>query len=191
MARITTGGFAACIVGIVGGILGPSWSTPPATAAGQVSAGVSAGTRSAGLGQVILTTTGHSDTTVTHAADLAITVDDSSGSGAGWRLTVASTVAPTPSGSDQTSSVLAGLELVSASPPMTVAGQDLDWASGPLVPSVGSLGTLDSPRTVLWAGPGYGQGTYIQHLVVAFTVPVHSQGGPYAFRLTTTMAVGP
>ena len=125
---------------------------------------------------------------------MVLTADDSTGSGAGWNVTIQSSalawVGTANGGIDIPASKLA---LSSAAAPTSIAGQAVSVAlsTGPQVPPTSPLGTLDTPRKVLVATAAYGAGTYTQALGVTLTIPAQSRVGVYTGTLTTTITSAP
>jgi hypothetical protein len=125
---------------------------------------------------------------------MTLTADDSTGSGAGWNVTVMSSaftwVGTANGGIDIPAS---GLALTTAAAPTFIAGQAIGPAlsTGPQVPPTSPLGRLDTPRKTLVATAAYGSGTYSQALGVTLTVPAMSRVGTYTGTLTTTITSAP
>ena len=78
-------------------------------------------------------------------------------------------------------------------PMVMVSGQavGIAAATGPQVPPTSPVGTLDTPRQVLYATAGYGNGSYTQALNVSLTIPELSRVGTYTGTLTTTITAAP
>jgi hypothetical protein len=125
---------------------------------------------------------------------MTLTADDSTGSGAGWNVTVMSSaftwVGTANGGIDIPAS---GLALTTAAAPTFISGQAIGPAlsTGPQVPPTSPLGRLDTPRKTLVATAAYGSGTYSQALGVTLTVPAMSRVGTYTGTLTTTITSAP
>jgi hypothetical protein len=125
---------------------------------------------------------------------MTLTADDSTGSGAGWNVTVMSSaftwVGTANGGIDIPAS---GLALTTAAAPTFIYGQAIGPAlsTGPQVPPTSPLGRLDTPRKTLVATAAYGSGTYSQALGVTLTVPAMSRVGTYTGTLTTTITSAP
>jgi WxL domain surface cell wall-binding len=125
---------------------------------------------------------------------MTLTADDSTGSGAGWNVTIQASafgwVGTANGGTDIPASDFA---LTSAAAPTMIAGQPVDAAlsTGPQVPPTSPLGTLDTPRKILVATAAYGAGTYSQVLGVSLTIPGQSRVGVYTSTLTTTITSAP
>ena len=125
---------------------------------------------------------------------MVLTADDSTGSGAGWNVTIQSSafvwVGTANGGIDIPATRFA---LTTAAAPVKVSGQAVSVAlsTGPQVPPTSPLGTLDTPRKVLVATAAYGAGTYTQDLGVTLTIPAMSRVGVYSGTLTTTITSAP
>jgi hypothetical protein len=125
---------------------------------------------------------------------MVLTADDSTGSGAGWNVTIQSSafvwVGTANGGIDIPATKFA---LTTAAAPVKVSGQAVSVAlsTGPQVPPTSPLGTLDTPRKVLVATAAYGAGTYTQDLGVTLTIPAMSRVGVYSGTLTTTITSAP
>jgi len=125
---------------------------------------------------------------------MVLTADDSTGSGAGWNVTILSSAfvwVGTANGG--TNIPAANFALTSATAPTLVAGQVISVAAatGPQVPPLSPLGTLDTARKTLSATAAYGAGTYTQDLGVTLTIPAQSRVGVYTGTLTTTITSAP
>jgi hypothetical protein len=121
---------------------------------------------------------------------MALTVTDSTGSGAGWKVTLLASDFVLDGG-DGSSDIPAGnFSITSADDPSRTAGQEVG-PGGPMVPPTSPIGALDTERTVLEAGAGFGAGTYTQTLGVSLTIPARSQVGTYTGSLTATIAAAP
>jgi hypothetical protein len=125
---------------------------------------------------------------------MILTADDSTGSGAGWNVTIESSdfiwVGTANGGIDIPAIKFA---LTSAAGPVLVAGQPIGAAlsTGPQVPPTSPIGTLNTPRKTLVATAAYGAGTYTQSLGVTLTIPAQSRVGVYTGTLTTTITSAP
>jgi WxL domain surface cell wall-binding len=125
---------------------------------------------------------------------MLLTADDSTGSGAGWNVTIQSSdfmwVGTANGGIDIPAAKFA---LTSAAAPTKIAGQAIGAAlsTGPQVPPTSPNGSLDTPRKTLVATAAYGAGTYTQALSVTLTIPAQSRVGTYTGTLTTTITSAP
>jgi hypothetical protein len=172
---------------------GPTWqgyaltqpSEPPVTSPSDVTAGVTAGARSATLDRAVfgLVPFSHSEQSIETTA--GISADDLTGAGVGWNVTLSSTDltwtaangGPT-TGTDLPASALA---VTTVGRITTVAGENWNGET--------ALGSLDSPVKVL-STPG-GNGSYTAPLTLTLTVPGQASVGTYAGTLTTTISAAP
>ena len=148
----------------------------------------------ASVADVTLTSVAYQNTAHNVTGTMALTADDSTGSGAGWNVTIQSSdfvwVGTANGGVDIPAN---RFSLTSAAAPVMVAGQAVSVAAatGPQVPPTSPIGTLDSPRKVISATAAYGAGTYTQALGVTLTIPAMSRVGVYTGTLTTTITSAP
>lgn len=159
----------------------------PAFAADTVTQSITAGTRSASVADVTLPAVNYSHSAQTSTGTMTLSADDSSGSDAGWNVTIVSS-AFTNGGATIPAS---DFSLTSAATPAMTAGQAVDATNGPMVPATSPVGALDAARKVEQANAGYGKGTYTQDLGVSLTIPADSLAGTYTATLTTTIAAAP
>lgn len=164
----------------------------PAGAANTVTQTVNAGTRTASIADVTLGAVNYSHSAQSNTGTLVLTVDDSSGSGAGWNVTV-QTAAFVYSGSfGGTNIPAANLSLTSASAATSTAGEAVSGTGGPRVPtSLVPPVALDTARETIEADATYGEGTYTQDLGISLAIPAQSRVGTYTGTLTVTANVGP
>lgn len=130
-----------------------------------------------------------------HAAQLStgtmsLTIDSSTNAG-GWHVTVLASDFVYSGPHNGNNIPAANFSITSAAAPVMTSGQTVDPSSGPRVPAVSPVGTLDVARTSVEALSGYGQGTYTQALGVSLSIPAQAASGTYAATLTVTAAVGP
>lgn len=158
-----------------------------------VTQAVTAGTRTASndaptLADVVST---HVDQTTT--GSMTLTADDSTGSGAGWNVTIQSSAFVYTGSNSGTDIPAVNFSLASADAPQMTAGQAINVTAGdgPALPTTSPVGTLDAARKTVQAGIAYGQGTYTQGLGVSLTIPAESRAGTYTGTLTTTIAAAP
>lgn len=163
----------------------------PATAAtSDVTQTVTAGTRSASVANLALGSVAYSHSAQTTTGTATLTADDSTGSYAGWNVTIQ--VSDFVHGTDTTKNIAASnFALTSAAAPVSTAGQAVDATGGPKVPTTSPVGTLDSPRKTVQASADFGAGSYTQALGVSLTIPAQSAAGTYTGTLTTTIAAAP
>jgi hypothetical protein len=158
---------------------------PPVSSPSEITAGVTAGVRSATLDPAVfgLVPFSHGEQLVDTTATLA--VDDLTGAGVGWNVTLSSSAltwtaangGPT-TGNDLPASALA---LTTVGRVTTVAGDTWNGET--------ALGSLNSPVKVL-STPG-GNGSYTTPLTLTLTVPGRASVGTYAGTLTTTISAAP
>ena len=181
--RVTLG-LGATALGLAG-LMGP------ASAAPIVTQGVTGGTLTASAADLTLNSVVSSHSVQNSAGSLTLTADDSTGSGAGWNVTVQTGDFVYTGANNGTDIPAASFSLTSAATPAATAGQAVDATAGPKVPTATPVGTLDSARKVVQADLGFGQGTYTQALGVSLAVPAESRVGTYTGTMTTTVAAAP
>lgn len=166
----------------------------PAFAADQVTLAITGSGLTASIADLTLTSVPYQNAAHAVSGTMVLTADDSTGSGAGWNVTIISSafvwVGTANGGTDIPA---ADFALTSAAAPSMIAGQVVSVAAstGPQVPPTSPLGTLDSARKTLVATAAYGQGTYTQALGVTLTIPAMSRVGTYTGTLTTTITSAP
>jgi hypothetical protein len=159
----------------------------PAVGAETVTQSVEGGDRSASVSGVDLGSVSYSHEQQSSSGSISILVDDSTGSNAGWNVTLQAS-----DFTDGDRVIDAGnFAIVGAGNPSHVVGQEIDAANGPKVPTGGGTGSLDVARKVLHASEGYGKGTYGQELDVELTVPGQTLAGNYGASLTVNITAGP
>lgn len=163
----------------------------PAMAADTVIQQLSGGNRSATITNATMSglTYSHADQTNDH--NLNLTVNDNTGTGEGWNVTVQSSNFIYSGDYNGTDINASNFEILSANTPQYISGQAIDGGNGPKAPSSNATGSLDVARKVLHSNPGYGQGSYSQALNVRLTVPGMSRAGTYTASLTVTISSGP
>lgn len=185
--RIVLGATAGAM--LVGSLAGS------ALAADQVTQGVTPGSRTASVADVALGSVNYSHSAQTSTGSMTLTADDSTGSNAGWNVTVQTSDFVWSAGSGGAASgsdiPAANFSLTSAATPTSTAGQAVDATDGPKVPGTSPVGSLDSARKVVQANEGFGNGSYTQDLGVSLSVPAQSAAGTYTATLTTTIAAAP
>jgi hypothetical protein len=163
----------------------------PVLAADTVVQVVNGGARTASVANLTLTPLSYSNSAQSNTGTMTLNVDDASGTGAGWNVTI-QTSSFVYSGANNGANIpAANLSLTSAAAPAMTAGQAVDATNGPKVPASSPIGTLDSARKVIQANADYGLGTYTQALGVSLSVPAQSRAGTYTGTLTTTIAAAP
>lgn len=166
----------------------------PVFAANTVTLAITGSGLTASVADLTLTSVAYQNAAHSVTGTMVLTADDSTGSGAGWNVTIESSafvwVGTANGGTDIPASDFA---LTAAAAPSLVAGQAISVAlsTGPQVPPTSPLGTLDSPRKTLVATAAYGAGTYTQSLGVTLTIPAQSRVGTYTGTLTTTITSAP
>ncbi|HUQ78657.1 MAG TPA: WxL domain-containing protein [Patescibacteria group bacterium] len=161
----------------------------PAFAADTVTQAVTAGTRSASVADLTLASVAYSHSGQSSTGSMTLTADDSSGSGAGWNVTIISSAFVYSGSNGGTNIAASNFSLTSAATPVQTAGQAVDTTDGPYA-SVTS-GALNAARKTVAANAGFGQGTYTQALGVSLTIPAQSRVGTYTGTLTTTISAAP
>ena len=166
----------------------------PAAAADTVILAITGSGLTASVADLTFTSVGYQNAAHDVTGSMTLTADDSTGSGAGWNVTIMSSafvwVGTANGGTDIPA---AGLALTTAAAPTMVAGQAVSVAAatGPQVPPTSPIGKLDTPRKTLVATAAYGAGTYTQALGVTLTIPAMSRVGVYTGTLTTTITSAP
>jgi hypothetical protein len=181
-------------LGLGAGALLVSIVAVPVFASDTVTQAITGSGLTASVADLILPSVAYQNAAHNVTGTMVLTADDSTGSGAGWNVTIQSSalvwVGTANGGIDIPASKLA---LSSAAAPTSIAGQAVSVAlsTGPQVPPTSPLGTLDTPRKVLVATAAYGAGTYTQSLGVTLTIPAQSRVGVYTGTLTTTITSAP
>jgi hypothetical protein len=160
-------------------------------AANTVSLDITAGTRSASVADVALTSLAYSHSAQSQIGSMTLTADDSTGSNLGWNVTIQTSDFVYSGSGSGTDMPAASFSLTSASAATRTAGQTVDAVGGPKVPAISPVGTLDTPRKVLQALLLFGKGTYTQSLGVSLSVPAGAPQGTYTGTLTTTISAAP
>lgn len=167
----------------------------PVAAVNTVTQTITAGTRSASVADLNLGSVAYSHSPRTTTGTMTLTADDSTGSNAGWNVTILSSAFVWTAGGSGASSganiPAANFSLTAAAAPTATAGQAVDVVGGPTVPIISPVGTLDSARKTVQALALFGNGTYTQALGVSLSIPAQSAAGTYTGTLTTTMAAAP
>jgi len=164
----------------------------PAGAVNTVTQTVNAGTRSASIADASLSAVSYSHSAQSSTGTLVLTADDSSGSGAGWNVTVQTSAFVYSGSFSGTNIPAANLSLTSASGATSTAGEAVDVVGGPKVPlTLIPPVALDTARKTLQAELTFGEGTYTQNLGASLSIPAQSRVGTYTGTLTVTVAAGP
>jgi hypothetical protein len=166
----------------------------PAAATDTVTLAITGSGLTASVADLTLTSVPYQNASHNVSGSMVLTADDSTGSGAGWNVTIISSAfiwVGTANGG--TNIPAANFALTSAAAPTVIAGQVVNVAAstGPQVPPTSPFGTLDTARKTLVATAAYGQGTYSQALGVTLTIPAMSRVGTYTGTLTTTITSAP
>lgn len=160
----------------------------PALAATTVTQTISDGARTADLSSLTLDQLSYSNTEQLSSGTMSLTADDSTGTGAGWNVTIQASDFIYSGSYDGTDIPAGNISIVTPGAPALVAGEAISGENGPFA---GLGGSLDTPRKVLYANEGGGKGTYGQDLPVVLTIPGGSLAGSYTSTFTVTMAAGP
>ena len=163
----------------------------PVLAADTVVQVVNGGARTASVANLTLTPLSSSNNAQSNAGSMTLTVDDASGTGAGWNVTIQTSAFVYSGANNGTNIPAANFSLTAAATPVMTAGQAIDVTNGPKVPASSPVGTLDSARKVIQANADYGLGTYTQALSVSLSVPAQARAGTYTGTLTTTISAAP
>jgi hypothetical protein len=178
-------GAAALLVGTLAG---------QAAASDTITQAITGSGLTASVANLTLSSVAYQNSAHDVTGTMVLTADDSTGSGAGWNVTIESSdfvwVGTANGGTDIPAVKFA---LTSAAAPTKIAGQAIGLAlsTGPQVPPTSPIGTLDTPRKTLVATAAYGAGTYSQDLGVTLTIPAQSRVGVYTGTLTTTITSAP
>jgi hypothetical protein len=166
-------------------------STVPAFAIDSVTQTLTAGSLSASVADATMTSSVVQHSAHTTAGTMILTVDDSTGSGDGWNVTISTSPFVYSGTNGGTNIPAANFVLTSAATPVMTSGQGVDGTGGPKVPASSPLLDLGTARKVIQANVGFGQGTYTQSLGVSLLIPADSRAGAYTGTLTTTSASAP
>ena len=163
--------------------------------ASAVTQDITGGTRTVNIADLALPPSAYSHTAQTSTGSMTLTADDSTGSNAGWNVTIQTTAfvwsAGTGGATSGTNIPAANFSLTSAAAPVMTAGQAVDPSGGPRVPTVSPVGELDTARKTTQADLTFGNGTYDQNLGVSLTIPAHSAAGTYNGTLNVSIVSGP
>jgi hypothetical protein len=158
----------------------------------DISATINAGVRSASLAEVSFeaATVSHNDQDV--LKDALLSVDDLSGTAAGWQVTLEASDLTFTAGPDtqhDNASIDASHLFVKGK---NFAGaEDTTSSITGVTLASSTLTALDSPYVVLSALDAQGEGAYVANLTFSLNIPANSRNGNYAGTITTTMAVAP
>jgi hypothetical protein len=164
----------------------------PVGAANTVTQTINAGTRSASIADLTMGAVTYSHSAQANTGTMVLTADDSSGSGAGWNVTIQSSAFVYSGPNLGTNIPAANFSITSASGATATAGESVDAIGGPKVPSTFTTpATLDVARKTLQAELYFGEGTYTQNLGVSLAIPAQSRVGTYTGTMTVTISAGP
>jgi WxL domain surface cell wall-binding len=167
----------------------------PALADNTVTQDVTPGARTASVAVLGLTAAPHQHTGRNSTGTMHLDVDDSTGSNAGWNVTIETSDFVWSAGGGGASSgtdiPAANFTLASADVAVHTAGQAVDVTGGPKVPGASPVGALNSARKTVQANTTFGNGTYTQNLDVSLAIPADSAAGTYTGTLTTTITAAP
>ncbi len=149
------------------------------------------GTLTASIANLTLGSVPYAHNNQPSTGSMTLTADDSTGTGAGWNVTVVTSSFAYTGANGGTAIAAANYALTSAAATVTTAGQAYDAVGGPHVPTVSPVGTLDTARKTVQANAAFGQGNYTQALGVTLTVPAYSRAGTYTGTLTSTVTAAP
>lgn len=160
-------------------------SAVPAFAADTVTAGITAGERSASVADAAVSGSTYKHVAQTATGSMTLTADDSTGSQAGWNVTILSSDFVYAGAVGLVPIAAANFSIPVANTPVSIAGQPITGLTASTAP-----GALDTAKKVLSAAVDTGNGTYTQALDVSLAIPASSQVGTYTGTLTTTIAAG-
>lgn len=163
----------------------------PAFAADTVVQALNGGTRTASVADMNFAAVNYSHAQQNNTGSMTLTVDDATGSGAGWNVTIQSSNFVYSGANNGTDIPAANFSVTTANAPAMTAGQAVDNTNGPKVPDTGATGSLDSAKKVIHANAGFGSGTYTQALAVQLVIPAQSRAGTYTGTLTTSITAAP
>lgn len=189
-----TSGSRRLALGLASGTLLIATAAGPALGADTVTLAITGSGLTASVANLVLTSVTYQNAAHNVTGTMTLTADDSTDTGAGWNVTIVSSpfvwVGPVNGGIDIPA---ANFALSSAAVPVAIFGQAVGVAAatGPQVPPLSPMGTLDSARKTISATAAYGKGTYTQALGVTLTIPAMSHVGVYTGTLTTTITSAP
>ena len=122
---------------------------------------------------------------------MTLTVDDSTGTGLGWNVTLQASNFAYSGANSGTAIPAANFSITTANAPVSTAGQAVDVTNGPKVPATLATGTLDTAHKVIQVNANYGLGTYTQGIAVSLVIPGQSRAGTYLTTLTENITAGP
>ena len=167
--------------------IGTLIAAPAAFAADTtVTQGVTAGSLTASVSDVTLTPVAASHTATNGTGTIALAVNDLSGNGEGWNVTLEATAGflYTAGGKGGTTIPATGFTVTPGSA-ISTGGQDETGVTP------GGPGTLDGPVEIHSALAGNGMGSYTQDIGASLEVPGNSRTGTYEATLSTTVSNAP
>lgn len=164
---------------------------PAGYATDSVTEGVTGGSLTASVANLGLTGIATHHTNQNKTGSMTLTVDDSTGTGSGWNVTIETSDFAYDGDYNGVDIPAENFSLTSAGTPSMTAGQTVDSTDGPKVPGTSPVGTLDQARKTVQASVDFGKGTYTQSLGVNLVVPADSLVGTYTGTLTTTVSASP
>jgi hypothetical protein len=157
-------------------------------------ANIKAGPRTAALSNVDFgddNSVGYSQVAHEITGTATLSVEDKSGSAAGWAVTVQASEFVWSRGANTATSATAipasAFSISTTGVAAAVTGGGQAWAAT----AVPRTGTLSGAVTVLTAASSTGQGSYTMPVTVALQIPAASRAGSYTSTLTTTLSVSP
>lgn len=164
-----------------------------AFAADSVTQAITAGTKTASVADLALTSVTYNNAAHDVTGTMTLTVDDSTDSGLGWGVTMQVSAFVYSGSAGGTNIPAANFAVTAAGAPVTVAGQaaGVAAATGPQLATTFVAGSLSTARRTIEATIGYGRGTYTQALGVTLTIPAMSHVGTYTGTLTETFVAAP
>lgn len=178
-ARALAGTLAA---GLITGLM-----AGPALGANSVHQSVEPGTRSV-VSDLSLDSVASAGADRIISGTLTVTVDDGTGTGAGWDVTIRASALVNTSSPAAPEIPASSLALGEPETPVALAGQSVDAAHGPIA---GTGGSLDAARTVVSAGRDHGMGTYTQSVPMTLQVPAGAASGTYTGTIVVSFGSGP
>ena len=167
----------------------------PALAANEVTQAITGSGLTASVADLTLPSVAYQNGAHNVTGTMILTADDSTGSGAGWNVTIQSSDFVWVGHGERRHRHPCGRSSRSRRPRCADLGRRPGHrccaVHGSPGPADLPLGTLDSPRKTLVATAAYGAGTYTQSLGVTLTIPAQSRVGVYTGTLTTTITSAP
>jgi hypothetical protein len=160
----------------------------PSLADTTVTQTITDGSRTADLSSLTFDPLSYSNAEQLSSGTMTLTADDSTGTGAGWNVTIQASDFAYQGSYSGVDIPAANVSIVDPGDPTLVTGEAITAETGPYA---GLGGSLDTPRKVLYAVAGGGKGTYSQELPVVLTIPAGSLAGSYTSSFTVTMTAGP